>query len=100
MITADSLREYLGSPAADDEFLEGCIQTAANLVNIYIGTAAVPEAVLDNVYMSVSADIYMRRNAPQGISQFASFDGAAIRIARDPLQGAYPIINRYVGAGV
>jgi len=34
------------------------------------------------------------------VAQFTTLDGSAIRIARDPMVGAYPLLRRYVGWGI
>jgi len=31
-----------------------------------------------------------------GVSQYATYDGAPINTARDPLVGVYPLLNRYM----
>jgi len=46
-----------------------------------------------------NSELFHRRSAPMGVSQFASADGSAVRVARDPLLGVYPLIRPYVGLG-
>jgi hypothetical protein len=48
----------------------------------------------------VASELFHRRNAPNGIAQFASMDGTAMRVSRDPLTSTYPLLNRYVLGGV
>lgn len=85
----------------NDVLLEACLADAIVLLNKYVGEAAVPEEIQDRSSLIVAADLYERRKAPNGIvnQQFQNFDGvgqAPARIARDPLAGVYPLLNRWV----
>lgn len=92
----ETLRNYIGAMPQDDVFIEECLTTAQLLINEYIGKGIVPEAVRERCYLEVGSELYHRRQAPLGVAQFATFDAAPIRIARDPLTGVYPILNRYI----
>ena len=64
-------------------------------------SGTVPATVLDRATREVCSDLFARRNAPNGIvnAQFASGDGpgaSAVRINRDPLTPAYPLLSRWV----
>ena len=56
----------------------------------------VPVGVLKRCYLEVGSELFNRRNAPMGVSQYATYDGAPINTARDPLVGVYPLLNRYM----
>lgn len=61
-----------------------------------------PTAILDRAYKEVAADLFNRRNAPNGIvnQQFLNIDGVGsgpVRISRDPMAPAYKILSRWVG---
>lgn len=99
-VTVEALRGYVGASVSDDSFLETCLDQAVELVDTYVGTTEVPQVILDNAYTQVGSELYHRRSAPSGITQFASFDGSAIRVARDPLTSVYAVLNRYVVSGV
>lgn len=92
----ETLRNYIGALPQDDEFIGQCLDAAELLINSYIGSANVPQDIRERCYLETGSELYHRRQAPLGISQFATFDAAPIRIARDPLTGVYPILNRYV----
>lgn len=109
--TAD-LKHYVGAHDAEhDALLAACLAEAQALIDKY-RTAGydedhvpvlieIPEPVLDQATVEVGADLYHRRNAPNGISnaQFQTFDGvgaAAVRIARDPMAAAYKTLGRWV----
>lgn len=102
MVTVDDLKAYVGASNTDTDFLTTCLATAFDLVDSYIGSASanVPESVLDNAHLQVGSEMYHRRSAPSGITQFASFDGSAMRVARDPMASTYPMLQRYVLGGV
>lgn len=99
MIATD-LQEYVGAPDSDATFVEQCWDEATTLVDQYIGAETIPVAVLDRAYLEVGSELYHRRQAPNGIAQFSSMDGAPVRVARDPMVGAYPILNRFMVVGI
>jgi hypothetical protein len=92
----EDLKGYVGAIEADDAFVQECWDTAEDLIASYIRSTKIPAQVLKRCYLEVGSELYHRRNAPMGISQYASYDGAPIRIARDPLIGVYPLLNRYM----
>ena len=93
------LKEYVGSAATDDTFVQACYGTATTLVTDYIGSDLVPVDVFDRAVLMVGSELYHQRNAPNGVAQFASYDGSPIRVARDPMVAAYPLLNRYKVVG-
>ena len=94
------LKSYVGAPDTDDAFVETCFDDASSMVSVFIGNAYVPRNVIDRATLEVGSELYHRRSAPNGIAQFSTFDGTPIRVARDPMIGAYPLLTRYVGLGV
>ena len=119
--TTSRLASYVGAQETEyGELLADCLAEAQALVDqfnrkrnpAWDGTdpaveqyvpSAAPEAVVDRAVIEVGADLFNRRNAPNGIvnGQFANYGGdqaAAVRINRDPMAPAYPILRRWVGA--
>ena len=95
------LKAYVNAPSADDTFVQQCWNEAIALVTKFSGTATVPDAIKDRARIEVGQELYSRRAAPNGIAQYATFEGAsAIRVARDPMVGAYPLLQPYVGQGI
>ena len=95
-----SLASYVGAGTADAEFVAACEAEATALVTAYIGAAEVPDSVLSRAVFEVGSELFHRRSAPNGVAQFGTLDGAApIRVARDPMVGAYPLLSRYLGGG-
>lgn len=98
-VTAADLTAYVGAQPTDSEFVTACWSEAEALVSAYVGTATVPSEVLGRAVLEVGSELFHRRSAPNGVAQFATLDASPIRIARDPMVGAYPLLNRYVGGG-
>ncbi len=95
------LKEYVGSTTPDDGFVSMCWDEAVALVDKFVGTATVDADVLTRAYIECGSELFHRRSAPNGVAQFATLDGgSAIRVARDPMVGAYPILLPWVGLGL
>ena len=90
------LKAYVGASDLDNEFAEECWETATDLIASYVQSTKVPTQILKRCYLEVGSELCHRRSAPMGISQYSAYDGAPIRIARDPLAGVYPLLNRYM----
>ena len=90
------LKEYVGASELDDAYLQECWETAQTLVLTYCASIEVPAEVLKRCFLEVGSELFHRRSAPMGIAQYASYDGTPMRIARDPLVGVYPILNKYM----
>ena len=55
--------------------------------------------VQERAVLEVGSELFHRRNAPNGVAQFAALDGAPIRVARDPMVAARPLLSPYLGGG-
>ena len=97
---AIDLKSYVNGSVDDLEFIQSCEYQAQDLVDGYVGSAIVPLTILERAYLEVGSELFHRRSAPNGVAQFTTLDGSAIRIARDPMVGAYPLLRRYVGWGI
>jgi hypothetical protein len=101
MAVYDDLKAYVGAPASDDAFVEDCWTEASALVAKFVGTATVNADVLNRAKIECGSELYHRRSAPNGIAQFATLDGgSSVRVARDPMIAAYPLLVPYVGQGI
>jgi hypothetical protein len=98
---ADDLSEYIGAMAENSRLVTSCWEQADALVTQYVGSVEVPQEILNGAKLSVGSELYHRHNAPSGITQFA-VPGAEspVRLARDPMTSVYPVLARWVGAGV
>lgn len=97
----EALREFVGAPNSDDAFVEACWGEALELVDKAIGSVTtVPDAIHNRAVLECGSELYHRRSAPLGISQFASVDGSAVRISRDPMVGAIRVLKPFLPFGV
>lgn len=82
-------------------FAAACHEEASELVERHIGTATVPEAIMARAVLEVGADLFYRRAARNGVVNFGNGVEAAsvVRINRDPMTQAYPLLSPYVGLG-
>lgn len=97
----EKLRVYCGAPATDTEFVAECVAQADALVMRFVGQVSVPSAIVDRAVLEVGSELFHRRQAPNGIAQFATPEGQSpIRVARDPMIAAYPILQPFTGAGI
>lgn len=98
MSTWTDLRAYVGTQSeADDAQVEDAWDTAYALVTTYVGAAEVPTVIFDRAVLEVGSELFHRKNAPNGVAQFNTFDAAPIRVARDPMVAAYPLLSPYLG---
>jgi len=96
-----ALKDYVGATAPDDAVVEACWDEATALVTKFVGTATVNADVLFRAKIECGSELFHRRSAPNGVAQFATLDGgSAVRVARDPMIAAYPILVPWVGLGV
>lgn len=87
--------------ASDVAIAERAWSTASALVANFVRSSVVPEEVTTEAILQCGSEIWHRRQAPNGIQQFATPDGtSAIRVARDPMLAAYPLLIPYVGLGI
>ena len=94
------LRDYVGAISDDEDFLTTCHTTATALVSAYVGTTEVPEAVIDSAVLEVGSKLFARRQAPNLHAMGETFGASGVLVAKDPMVTAYPILNRYVTAGI
>jgi hypothetical protein len=85
----------------NDSYIQDCIDEATDMVTTFIGSATVPDLAKDRAVLETVMSLYHRRQAPNGLAQFAGIDGTTvIRVPRDPMAGAYPILARYMVIGL
>jgi hypothetical protein len=99
-VTWTDLKQFVGAHDDDDAYVTSCFDTAVTLVEGFIGTKVVPLSIKDRAVLITGSELFHQRNAPQGIAQFAATDGAPIRVARDPMVGAYPLLARFMVVGL
>lgn len=101
-MSAADLQEFVGAPSTDEAFVLDCWNEAHALVDKACGAAVtdVPAVILNRAKLECGSELYHRRSAPLGVSQFASVDGSAVRISRDPMVGAIRVLKPFLPFGV
>jgi hypothetical protein len=96
----EDFKAYVGTDE-DSDFVEEVLKAGKQLVNAYIGEVdTVPHDVHVQAILICASELFHRRSAPNGVAQFASFDGSPIRVAKDPMNAVYPLLQRFVGYAV
>ena len=100
VVTLEEFQAYVGTDETGD-FVQSSLDAGTSIVETYIGDVlTVPEDVVKQSILICSSELFHRRSAPNGVAQFASFDGSPIRVAKDPMNAVYPLLQRYVGYAV
>lgn len=104
-VAAEDLARLVNTTESDG-VLQVCLDESAALVDRYLeGHGDVdeppPAAILDRAYLLVAAELFNQRQAPNGYlnQQFDAPDGIQsepIRISRDPLAAARPLLAQWV----
>lgn len=88
----------------DDERAGRHLVTARATVGAYLGTpatvAGVPLDLLAHATLLVASQLWHAEDAPHGVANWADDTGTPVRVARDPLTVARPILGRFVGLGI
>ncbi len=99
-VTLVDFQQYLGTTEEGD-FIESALSAGNALVGRLIGEVdTVPNEVHNQAILIAASEIYHRRSAPNGVAQFAAFDGQPVRVAKDPLNAVYPLLLPFIGYGV
>lgn len=96
----ERLKRYVNASEVDDELVRESWNQAKALVDTFVGQADVPAPILDLAYVQTGSELFARRSAPSGVSQFATGGENPVRLARDPMTGTYPLLRRFVGWGI
>lgn len=110
MATWQELQTFVNASASDEAFLTSCLDEAVALVTkvnkvkdsltgLYVASAA-PQSVVDRAVLECASELFHSRNAPNGISQFAAFDGAPIRVPLNPMNKARTLLSPWVVFGL
>jgi hypothetical protein len=98
-VTLAEFQAYVGTE--ETTFPQECLNSGAALVERYIGEiVSIPASIKDQSILIASSELFHRRSAPNGVAQFASFDGSPIRVAKDPMNAVYPLLMPYTGYAV
>ena len=110
-VTADAILGAVGVATPADAEATAWAEACAAAVNAGIDrrmtgvpmidppdVTAYPELVFAATV--AGAEAYKRREAVYGLTGYVDLEGAAIRVARDYLEGVAPIIARYATVGI
>jgi len=98
-VTLAEFQAYVGTD--ETTFPQSCLTAGNAHVGRFIGSVdTVPNDIHEMAILICASELFHRRSAPNGISQFASGDGSAVRVARDPMTAVYPLLLPYCGYGV
>lgn len=98
-VSLEEFQAYVGTDESD--FPQECLTAGHALVTNYVGSVTtVPTHVHDQAVLIASSELFHRRSAPNGVAQFSSFDGAPVRVARDPMVAVTPILFPFLGSAV
>ena len=96
-VTLAQFQSYIGTDETGD-FIESCLSAGNAHVGRYIGGVdTVPNDIHEQAILICSAELFHRRQSPQGVTQFASMDGNPVRMGKDPMTAVYPLLQSYVG---
>lgn len=97
--TVQDLAAFVNGTA--DDYTGACLLEAVALVATHTSGRTVPDEIARRAVLEVGADLYHRRKARNGVTGFDTGDGGEIvRINRDPMAAAYPLLKPYVAPGI
>jgi hypothetical protein len=99
-VSVVQFRAYVGTKE-ESVFVSDCLDAAKALVSRYIGSVTgVPTHIVDQSVLIAGSELFHRRQAPGGVTQFADMSGSAVRVGKDPMAAAYELLRPYVGFAV
>lgn len=93
-----AFRAYLRCTGTDEE-LTPVYDVAWLLVAQYVGSRSVPEEILTLAVHKVGSELWASRDAVGGIVTGYTDMGSGLRLARDPMVAARPLLAPYVSLG-
>jgi hypothetical protein len=104
-LTDDDLVAYVTAVGDEDvTYAKQCLAEANAAVAAFLTAGnpyKVPQAVVNRAVLEVGADLYYRKRTRNGVAEFGGGMGEAplaIRVNRDPLAAAYPILRPHMPA--
>ena len=103
-VTGAEVLTHVGNPAPgpgeDADWADAVAAAVESAITARLNGAVIvdPSPAFDELHVAAilaAAEAYKRKEAAFGLTGFADMQGAAIRVARDYLDGVYPIVNRY-----
>jgi hypothetical protein len=99
-VTVVQFRDYIGTQE-ESVFVTDCLNAGQALVARYVGeVTGIPSHITDQATLIAASELFHRRQAPGGVTQFADMSGSAVRVGKDPMNAAYELLRPYVGFAV
>lgn len=92
-VNNESAQSYVDSSKPD---VASLLPVARALINDYVGTAPVPEVVMDLALKTLVQELALRQRSPGGITNFGG-ETMPTRVNRDPMTPVYPILRPWAG---
>lgn len=89
------------SPDAEEtEWADACAAAVDAAITLRLGGAVIadPSLAMDELKVAArlaAAEAFKRKEATFGVTGYSDLQGAAIRVARDYMDGVYPLVNRW-----
>lgn len=101
---ATDLDWYVEAIGEDADYARRSQAEAEDLVYPFIGGKSnpygVPQTSIERAVLEVGADLFYRRLARNGIASFEGMEIQPVRLNRDPMSAAYPILRRHLVTGL
>lgn len=91
----------VGPDAGETEWANACAAAVDAAIVSRLGVGVVipdPSLALDELTVAArlaAAEAFKRKEATFGVTGYSDLQGAAIRVARDYMDGVYPLVNRW-----
>lgn len=95
-MNSEALHDYVGAKADKSAFVDACWEEAVALVSRFVGTATVPEGVLNRACLETGAALFQRMKATNNQAN-GIVDGTPVFAAKDPMVNAYALLRPFVG---
>ena len=102
-VTVEQVVAYVGATLRHAEECERCLAEAADLLGKHIADGGadvddIPATVYDRALLVTAAELFNQSKSPNGFvnQQFEDGSGTIVRLSRDPLSPAYPLLSRWV----
>jgi len=104
LVQSGAYPDAAGASPADSDWADACADAVNAGFDARLDGALYPAPPLpaELVWAALAAGVeaYKRREASFGLTGYVDLQGAAVRIARDYLEGVAPLLARYATVGI
>lgn len=101
MVTTEQAGQFIGI-AADEPLLPALLATAEAMVKGYLrptGQRRIPDSIRDHAVLTLTGELWNRRNSPGGVASWSPDGATAVRYSRDAMGAVKPLLGPYRSAG-